>query len=242
MYDYNIMSDNNKDIYNERNITPQIIYDSYNNLVFSDDTKVIQKMITKINLYNQIKHLNGDILEFGVFKGASLALWLQLIKMYEYHSLTSVIGFDYFDSSETLESLDNKNKELMGYVLNRTDDLNDLTTESISNKCEKIIPNKLKLIKGDACETCLTFKNENPGARIKLLYLDMDVDKPTYIVLKNLWDLIVIDGLVILDEYGFHKWDESNGVDRFLKTIKGKYKLTNTNVLTPTLIIKKIDF
>ena len=137
MYDYNIMSDNNKDIYNERNITPQFIYDSYNNLVFSDDTKVIQKMITKINLYNQIKHLNGDILEFGVFKGASLALWLQLIKMYEYHSLTSVIGFDYFDSSETLESLDNKNKELMGYVLNRTDDLNDLTMESISNKCEK---------------------------------------------------------------------------------------------------------
>ena len=47
-----------------------------------------------------------------------------------------------------------------------------------------------------------------------------------YNQIKNLWDLIVINGLVILDKYGFHKWDESNGVDRFLKTI----------------IIKKIDF
>jgi hypothetical protein len=34
--------------------------------------------------------------------------------MFEYNSLTSVIGFDYFDSSETLESLDSENKELMG--------------------------------------------------------------------------------------------------------------------------------
>ena len=59
----------NNIFHNNRKQTEQIIYDSYNNLVFSDDTKVIQKMITKINLYNQIKHLNGDILEFGVFKG-----------------------------------------------------------------------------------------------------------------------------------------------------------------------------
>lgn len=70
----------------------------------------------------------------------------------------------------------------------------------------------------------------------------MDVDKPTYIVLKNMWDRIVLNGIVVLDEYGFHKWDESNGVDRFLKTIKGKYKLINTNIISPTLIIEKIDF
>jgi hypothetical protein len=100
----------------------------------------------------------------------------------------------------------------------------------------------LKLVKGDACETCISFKKDSPGLRIKLLYLDMDLDKPTFIVLENLWDMVVIDGIIILDEYGFHNWDESNGVDRFLKTIKGKYKLENTGVTGPTLVIKKIDF
>ena len=128
---------------------------------------------------------------------------------------------------------------LMNDVVNRTSDKNDLSVDTIFNKCNNILPNRLKLIKGDACDTCVTFKNENPGTRIKLLYLDMDLDKPTFTVLINLWSLIVKHGIVVLDEYGYHKWDESNGVDRFLKTINGQYTLKNTNIRGPTLVIKK---
>lgn len=238
------MSLNNIDykIYNNKIVTPQKIYDSFNTLVFSNDTRVIQKMIIKNNLYNQIKHLNGDILEFGVFKGASIALWLQLIKLHEYNSLTSVIGFDFFNKKNVLDSLDNENKNLMESIIDRDNDNGNLEIDVIYNKCEKILPNRLKLVEGDACTTCKFFKDKNPGLRIKLLYLDMDVDKPTFIVLKILWDIIVINGIVILDEYGFHNWDESNGVDRFLKTVKGKYKLKNTNISSPTLVIEKIEF
>ena len=230
------------DIYNSRKKTTQEVYDSFNNLVFSHDSSVIFKMIVKINLYNKIKELNGDILEFGVFKGASIALWLQLVKLNEPNALTSVIGFDYFDKSKTLRNLDKKSKKLMGDVLNRENNNKNLQMNTIFEKCNKILPGKLQLIKGDACKTCVTFKNDNPGVRIKLLYLDMDLDKPTFIVLKNLWSLVVEDGIIVLDEYGYHKWDESNGVDRFLKTVKGKYVLENTNIHSPTLIIKKIRF
>lgn len=236
------MSNEKKDICNGLKDTPQEIYDSFNNLVFSDDTRVIHKMITKINIYNLVKHLNGDIFEFGVFKGASLALWLQLIKLYETNSLTSVVGFDFFDEINTLENMNGYNKKLMDEVIKRCQDKNDIKYDTILNKCNNILPNKTTLVKGNACETCIEFNNHNPGARIKLLYLDMDVDEPTYIVLINMWNKIVLNGIIVLDEYGFHKWDESNGVDRFLKTIKGKYKLTNTNIISPTLIIEKIDF
>ena len=76
------------DIYNSQQETPQGVYDSFNNLVFSNDTRVIFKMITKTILYNEIKDLNGDIFEFGVFKGASIALWLQLVNLYETNGLT----------------------------------------------------------------------------------------------------------------------------------------------------------
>lgn len=227
------------DIYNSQKKTPQEVYDSFNSLVFSNDIRVIFKMITKITLYNKIKHLNGDIFEFGVFKGASIALWLQLIKMNEFNSLTSVVGFDYFDSNNLLNTLDGENKKLMTDVIKRATDDKDINIDVIYDKCNNILPNRLKLIKGDACNTCISFKNQNPGARIKLLYLDMDLDKPTYTVLINLWNLIVKDGIIVLDEYGFHKWDESNGVDRFLKTIDGQYTLTNTNVQGPTLVITK---
>jgi hypothetical protein len=199
-------------------------------------------MITKIKIYNEVKHLNGDILEFGVFKGASLALWLQLIKLYECNAITSVVGFDFFDKDLTLCNLENENKKLMSDILNRGANDDDLKMEVILDKCNNILPNKLKLIKGDACETSASLRQNNPGLRTKLMYLDMDLDKPTFEVLKNLWDIVVLNGIVVLDEYGFHSWDESNGVDRFLQTIKGKYVLENTSVMAPTLIIKKINY
>ena len=227
------------DIYNSSKKTPQEVYDSFNLLVFNNDVRVIFKMINKITLYNKIKHLNGDIFEFGVFKGASIALWLQLIKMNEFNSLTSVVGFDYFSSNELLTSLDGDNKKLMNDVIKRASNEDDLDMDTIYNKCNNILPNRLKLIKGDASNTCISFKKNNPGARIKLLYLDLDLDEPTYNVLINLWNLVVKDGIIVLDEYGYHKWDESNGVDRFLKTIEGQYTLENTNIQSPTLVITK---
>lgn len=233
------MADISDDVYNNQIKTPQEIYDSYNNLVFSTDTRVIQKMITKIQIYNSVKHLNGDIFEFGVFKGASLALWLQLIKLHEYNGLTSVVGFDFFDKDETLQTLDSDLKSRMSHVIDRAQDKDEIKIDTIRQKCQKILPNRTILIKGDACDTSLSFKNQNPGARIKLLYLDMDIDKPTYAVLTNLWSKVVPDGIVVLDEYGFHKWDESNAVDRFLTEIKGQYTIANTNVNSPTMTIKK---
>lgn len=230
-------------VYNNRPKTGQCVYDAFNELVFSNDTRVIQKMIMKINFYNQIKDLFGDIFEFGVFKGASLALWLQLIKLNEFNGLTSVVGFDFFNKTNVLNSLQGQNRELMKAIVERAENHNDLTSEVILKKCNNILPYRVKLIPGDASVTSLEFKKKYPGARIKLLYLDMDLDKPTFDTLVNLWEKVVLNGIVILDEYGFHCWDESNGVDRFLKTLilNKNYELIKTGVQGPTLAIKKIS-
>ena len=82
--------------------TSQDIYDSYNSLLFSQDKRVFNKMTKKIELYMQIKDLVGDICEFGVFKGAGLALFLKLKSMYEPNSLMKIIGFDFFDKDVKL--------------------------------------------------------------------------------------------------------------------------------------------
>ena len=50
-----------------------------------------------------------------------------------------------------------------------------------------------------------------------ILYLDLDLYKPTYKALVNLWDNVVEGGLIIFDEYGYHNWSESQAVDRFIK-------------------------
>ena len=58
--------------------THQCVYDNYNNLLFSADSRVFNKMMKKSELYLKVKDLAGDILEFGVFKGAGIALFLNL--------------------------------------------------------------------------------------------------------------------------------------------------------------------
>ena len=232
---------NDIDIYNSLEKPTQHLYDAFNTLMFDNNNMVIQKLFTKINIYNNTKHLYGDILEFGVFKGASLALWLQLKKTYEPNSSTQIIGFDFFNCSDTINSLNDSSQNLilMKQVLNRAES-SDLDINSIKQKCDNIIENSTILIKGDASLTSKTFNDDNPGARIRIMYLDMDVEEPTYNVLHNLWNKIVIGGYIVLDEYGHHKWDESNGVDRFLKEVSNKYELICSNVTSPTLIIVKL--
>ena len=230
-------------VYHMIPIPTQELYDSFNNVMFSKNPFIFHKLASKIQIYDSVKHLYGDILEFGVFKGASLALWLQLKKLYEPNSSTKIIWFDFFNKDNTLSSLkDNSNNSLlMEQVLLRANNDNDLDINTIKNKCDSILENSTILIKGDASKTSEEFNNNNPGARIKIMYLDMDVAEPTYVVMHNLWNKLVTGGKIILDEYGHHTWDESNGADKFLKEIPGKYSITCTGVMAPTLIITKLE-
>jgi len=228
------------DIYNGIIETEQSIYDSYNKLMFSDDTRIFHKMTKRIELYFNIKNLVGDILEFGVFKGSGLALWLKLINMYEPNGITKVVGFDYFDSNNLLNELDGLNKNMMNNVINRIDN-NDLTLESVKSRFSNYDKSKYILVKGNAVITSKKFVSDNPGLKIKLLYMDLDVGEPTYEILIELWNNVCLNGIVIFDEYAYHQWDESVGVDKFLKTIKNKYEVFSTHVSSPTLFIKKLE-
>jgi hypothetical protein len=226
-------------IYNNNKSSEQNIYDAFNTLMFSGDNRIFQKMTKKIELYLKTIDLVGDVVEFGVFKGASLALWLKLRNMYEPHSITKVLGFDFYDPVELLETLTETNKNLMSDVIERVDK-NELTVESINSRIEKFNKENYILVKGDACVTSKEFSELNKGFRIKLLYMDLDLGDPTLKVLENLWKHVVTGGIVVFDEYAYHAWDESVGVDTFLKSIKNEYTIFKTNIISPTLCIIKI--
>lgn len=229
------------DIYNSVKETPQSVYDSYNMLMFSGDGRVFNKMMKRAELYLKVKDLAGDILEFGVFKGAGLALFLNLKMMYEPNSLMKVIGFDYFNSDRLTDSLDGLNKTMMSAVLNRAQS-EDLSIENVKKRLSNFKEDTYSLIEGEAVASTLHYKIDNPGARIKILYMDLDLGEPTYMILKTLWNKVVKDGVVVFDEYAYHKWDESDGVDRFLKEIEGQYTLVDTKIGSPTAYIIKTVF
>ena len=232
---------NNVNIYNEIQATHQSIYDFYNNFIFSNDNRVFNKMIKRTELYLNVKDIVGDILEFGVFKGASIALWCKLINMYEPNSITKAIGFDFFNPQQVVDELDGLNKEMMMDVVNRVEK-SDLSLEGVQEKLSVFDSSRYKLIQGNAVSSSSTFLTNNPGLKIKLLYMDLDVGEPTYEILLKLWNNVSINGIIVFDEYAYHQWDESVGVDKFLKTIHGKYEQFPTGIYSPTFFIKKIIY
>jgi hypothetical protein len=67
--------------------------------------------------------------------------------------------------------------------------------------------------------------------------MDLDLEVPTYDTLVNLWDNVTKGGLIVFDEYGYHKWSESKGVDRFIK--ERNLEIKSLNFACPTAYIKK---
>jgi len=219
----------------------QNVYDSFNNFIFSNDRSVFNKLYSKMFFYEKTKHLAGDIVECGVFKGSGLLAWLKILSMNEPNSIKKVIGFDFFDPNFVEDMKDGVDKDTMKQVFTRDKnlDIDDVSYDGIYNKIINagFDDSKFELIKGDITSTAKRAIEEKPGFRISILYLDMDLDKPTYETLNTLWNNVVKGGMIIFDEYAYHSWSESNGADRFMKEMN--LTLHTTNIKAPTGYIIK---
>ena len=94
------MENNLQDIYNRKEQSSQHLYDAFNSFIFSSDRRVIGKLIYRNIFFDKVKHLPGDIVEIGVFKGSGIATWCKLVDIFIPHTCKTVIGFDLFDSSD----------------------------------------------------------------------------------------------------------------------------------------------
>lgn len=231
---------------NTKNNPKDEVYKSFNDFVFSDDIKLLGKMLHRFEHFLNVKDLPGDIVEVGVFKGSGIATFSKFIEIYGPNSNKKVIGFDIFGTNEADEILnkDSKlDKECMNIVYNRVDN-EELSLESVKNRLvnTKITVDKYELVKGDVENSIPKFLEENPGFRISLLYIDVDLDRPTYFALKHLWDRILPGGVILFDEFEYHKFTESNGVEKFFKEKGIDFCLKSTNWIAPTAFMYKKGF
>lgn len=227
---------------NEREVinTPQHIFDSFNHFMFSSDTKLFAKLIARTMLFNEVKDVPGDIVECGVYKGSGLLTWLKLKDTLSPNAFKKIIGFDMFDSESLLNSLNGHDKETMNALFSNR----QFEYKNYDSILSKMIldagfdNSNFELIQGDVSKTAEEFVSKRPGFKISLLYLDMDLEKPTYDALLHFWPRISKGGLVVFDEYGYHQWSESKGADKFVNENNLEIKMLNYNA--PTAFIKKI--
>lgn len=221
-------------------ITPQSVYDAFNEFIFSNDTKVMAKLVARTLLFEMVKNIPGDIIECGVFKGSGILTWLKLKKILTPNAFKKVIGFDFFDTEMLVNNLSGKDKETMSTLFSSRNfklDYGYLQVLQMKIKEAKFNESEYELIKGDISFTSFDYASKRPGAKISMLYIDVDLEKPTYDTLQNLWPLISNGGIVVFDEYACHQWSESKGADRFAN--ENNLKIIPLNYPAPTAYIQK---
>lgn len=197
------------------------LWDSYNNLLISNDISRIQKLVTRYDLFKKTEHIPGDIIECGVFKGAGLFFWLKLIIIHNLHYSKKIIGFDTFSSfSSTFENYEKANIDKYvsdsNFKGTKIKDLKKIFNEmKLPTEC-------MKLIKGDIVKSSIKYVNENKGSKISLLNLDLDTGLGTESALNNFYPMMSKGGVIILDEYAVKGWGETEAVDNFLRDHKLK--------------------
>ncbi len=188
-------------------------FDYENGFYLTSSIDRMGKMLAHYELYNKIKDLPGDVIELGVFKGASFVRWLTFRNLLENENSRKVIGFDSFGYfPETSYEKDKEYREKF---------IKEAGSESIKkDELEKVLAHKrlsnYELVEGNILESLPKWIENNQSRKIALLHIDTDVYEPCKIALELLWDRVVKGGIIIFDDYGTFP-GETKAVDEFFK-------------------------
>ena len=208
-------------------------WDYENGFYLTSPSSRLAKSISHWEIYKKIVDLPGDILEFGVYKGTSLIRFATFREMLESQYSRKIIGFDTFGKCP-MSDLEEENKFIEDFSKNG---------ESISEEeLKKVFKNKkfenFELYAGDILNTLPKYIKENPELKISLLHIDVDVYKPTKLILDLLFERVVKNGIIVFDDYGT-VYGETKALDEFISSQKSKYKLEKLPYYKiPTFIVK----
>jgi len=184
----------------------------------------LKRFLAHYEFFRMIVDLPGDIVELGVYRGASLMSWANFLEIRNMGDRQKqVFGFDNFAGFTSFDPKDGGTDQSVEKGLAGFDAgvFEDILTDAISiYDKDRFIPYKprIRLVKGDIEQTVPRFIEENPGLRISLIHFDCDLYRPTKVALEAFWPLVVPGGVVLFDEYGIRPWaGESNAVDEYFE-------------------------
>ncbi len=182
-------------------------------------------------LFKQTLELPGSVAEFGVWRGSSFFFLARLLDIFDVSkqetmglSSRHLFGFDTFqgfvdihDNDKNLSS--HKEKKIGGLSF----DIKTFETCLNHMKKELRYPENIHIIKGDVRDTWPKFIEQNSGVKFNFINMDMDLYEPTKKVLEHLPKVMVEEGMILFDEYGYPEWPgATQAVDEFI----GKNNLT----------------
>src|SRR5882672_4313585 len=204
-------------------LADRLSWDTYNEFLLHGTIDRFGKILARYELFRQVVDLPGDIVECGVFKGAGVLFWAKLIQLFNPLSTRRVVGFDTFSgySPNTNRDFDRAS----GSAFAQEASYEGVTPDEIMAIAASLgLEARIQLVAGDASKTVAEYVRTNPGFRVALLNMDFDVYEPTMVALKELYPLIVPQGILALDEYAVRGWGESDAVDAYFGEMDVVYR------------------
>lgn len=194
---------------------------------------LITRFLAYYELFKMIQYKPGWIVECGIYRGFSYFSFGKFLEIFCMGDKTrKVLGFESFEGFSKLSPEDGGEKESatrMKGGTNPSDFEEDFFELLRLNNMDAFAPwaERMQVVKGDARFTIPQYVKENPGLRISLLHIDIDIYEPVSVALENFYPRVVPGGVVVLDEYAHQDWPgESTALEQYFK---------NNNLPTPNL-------
>ena len=184
----------------------------------------VTRFLAHYELYKMIQDVPGSIVECGVYQGNSFFAFHKFLEIFHPGDrIRHVIGFDNFKGlvlgPEDGPEYPSRSKVEGGWQSGQFKPALDELMRV--HQRDQFVGGSQRafLIEGDIEKTVPQYVQANPGLRISLLHLDVDVYAPTKVALENLYDRVVAGGLIVLDEYAMLEWGgESTAVEEFFRS------------------------
>lgn len=217
--------------YSKENISRK--WDYENGFYLTSDISRLGKQIAHYELYKKILNIPGEILEFGVYKGASLNRFATYRELLENNYSRKIIGFDAFGKFPRVENDDDN--EFIDLFENEGGD--GIHKDELYKFLDYKGFRNIELIEGDILNTLDEYLNSNKHSKIALLHIDVDVYKPTKFILEKLYDRVVKGGIIVFDDYTRVK-GATDAIDEFFINKSEKIEKLSFSYI-PSYIVKK---
>lgn len=173
--------------------------------------QVLTEFLVRYEMFKQIVDVPGSIVECGVLNGQGLMAFAQFSAILEpVHYNRKVIGFDTFSGFPELDAKDTRTSPSVhmkegGFGIDSFAELQEAVRLFDRNRNLGHIP-KIDLVKGDVTKTLPAYLEKHPHLVVALLYLDMDIYKPTRAAIEALASRIPKGGVIAFDELNVENW------------------------------------
>jgi len=207
------------------NSAPMSGFEKANNWPLFCSRQQLSKYLARVELFQKILPVHGDVVEGGALFGGATLLWGQLSAIYEPVNPRRVIAFDTFSGHKSFTDSDKNTGEGKdgGFNVDSEAVINEAAELFDSNRAVGHIK-KIETVRGDACKTIPKYIKYNPSLVVALLVLDFDIEKPTLSALEHFVPRMPKGACIIFDELGSRNWSGES------KSVFSYFKLNNLSV------------